>query len=73
MKVADDPEGLLSTETIARRGAILYKSAMKGYEELKAEKPDAMRPYSLSEARFRSRAALRRLRILWQLPAGRIP
>ena len=44
MKVADDPEGLLSTETIARRGAILYKSAMKGYEELKAEKPDAMRP-----------------------------
>ena len=44
MKVADDPEGLLSTEVIARRGAILYKSAMKGYEELKAEKPDAMRP-----------------------------
>lgn len=44
MKVADDPEGLLSTETIARRGAILYKATMKGYEELKAEKPDAMRP-----------------------------
>ena len=44
MKVADDPEGLLSTETIARRGAILYKAAMKGYEDLKAEKPDAMRP-----------------------------
>ena len=44
MKVADDPEGLLSTETIARRGAILYKAAMKGYEELKAEKPDAIRP-----------------------------
>ena len=44
MKVADDPAGLLSTETIARRGAILYKSAMKGYEELKAEKPDAIRP-----------------------------
>lgn len=44
MKVADDPEGLLSTETIARRGAILYKSTMKGYEELKAEKPDAIRP-----------------------------
>ena len=44
MKVADDPEGLLSTEVIARRGAILYKSAMKGYEELKAEKPEAMRP-----------------------------
>ena len=44
MKVADDPEGLLSTETIARRGALLYKSAMKGYEELSAEKPDALRP-----------------------------
>ncbi|MDD3253362.1 MAG: class II D-tagatose-bisphosphate aldolase, non-catalytic subunit [Lachnospiraceae bacterium] len=44
MKVADDPEGLLSTETIARRGAELYKAAMKGYEELKAEKPEAMRP-----------------------------
>lgn len=44
MKVADDPEGLLSTETIARRGATLYKAAMKGYADLKAEKPDAMRP-----------------------------
>lgn len=44
MKVADDSEGLLSTETIARRGAILYQAAMKGYEELKAEKPEAMRP-----------------------------
>jgi D-tagatose-1,6-bisphosphate aldolase subunit GatZ/KbaZ len=44
MKVADDPEGLLSTEVIARRGAMLYKAAMKGYEELKAEKPDAIRP-----------------------------
>ncbi|MBR3769555.1 MAG: class II D-tagatose-bisphosphate aldolase, non-catalytic subunit, partial [Lachnospiraceae bacterium] len=44
MKVADDPEGLLSTETIARRGAILYKAAIKGYEELKAVKPEAIRP-----------------------------
>lgn len=44
MKVADDAEGLLSTEVIARRGATLYKAAMKGYEELKAEKADAMRP-----------------------------
>lgn len=44
MKVADDPEGLLSTETIARRGAELYKASMKGYHELKAEKPDAIRP-----------------------------
>ncbi len=35
MKVADDPEGLLQTEVIARRGAKLYKAAMKGYEELK--------------------------------------
>ncbi len=44
MKVADDAEGLLSTEVIARRGATLYKAAIRGYEELKAEKPDAMRP-----------------------------
>ncbi len=44
MKVADDPEGLLSTETIARRGARLYKTCMRAYEELKAVKPDAMRP-----------------------------
>lgn len=44
MKVADDPEGLLSTETIACRGAELYKASMKGYEERKAEVPDAMRP-----------------------------
>ena len=44
MKVADDAEGLLSTEVIARRGATLYKAAIKGYEELKAEKPDAIRP-----------------------------
>ena len=33
MKVADDAEGLLSTEVIARRGATLYKAAIKGYEE----------------------------------------
>ena len=44
MKVADVAPGLLKTEGIARRGAQLYKAAMKGYEELKAEKPDAMRP-----------------------------
>lgn len=44
MKVADDPEGLLSTETIARRGAELYKASMKGYGERKAQYPDAMRP-----------------------------
>ena len=44
MKVADDAEGLLSTEVIARRGAALYKAAIRGYEELKAEKPEAIRP-----------------------------
>lgn len=44
MKLADDPEGILSTETIARRGALLYKAAIKGYEELKTVKPQALRP-----------------------------
>lgn len=44
MKVADDGEGALSTEIIARRGAKLYKAAMKGYEDLKSEKADAIRP-----------------------------
>ena len=28
MKVADDPEGLLQTEVIARRGAKLYKACL---------------------------------------------
>lgn len=44
MKVADDPTGLLSTETIARRGATLYKAAIRGYEELLHEKPQSLRP-----------------------------
>lgn len=44
MKVADDPDGLLSTGTIARRGIILYRAAMKGYRELQEEKPQAIRP-----------------------------
>lgn len=44
MKVADDPEGLLSTETIARRGVQLYKVCMKAYAELLEERPDAVRP-----------------------------
>lgn len=44
MKVADDPEGMLSTEVIALRGVELYKAAIKGYEELKSEKTDAVRP-----------------------------
>lgn len=44
MKVADDPEGVLSTETIARRGVELYKVCMEAYQELLKKKPDAMRP-----------------------------
>lgn len=44
MKVADDPEGLLSTETIARRGVRLYQVCMNAYEELLKTRPDAMRP-----------------------------
>ena len=44
MKVADDPERPLSTETVARRGARLYKACMRAYGELLKTKPDAMRP-----------------------------
>lgn len=44
MKVADDPDGLLSTETIAHRGVRLYQVCMNAYEELLKTKPDAMRP-----------------------------
>ena len=44
MKLKDDPEGPLSTETVARRGVRLYQICMKAYEERRAEKPDAMRP-----------------------------
>ena len=44
MKVADDPEGLLTTETIARRGVRLYQVCMKAYDDLLKEKPDAVRP-----------------------------
>lgn len=44
MKVADDPEGPLSTETVARRGVQLYQVCMKAYEELLKTKPEAMRP-----------------------------
>ncbi|MCD8015725.1 MAG: class II D-tagatose-bisphosphate aldolase, non-catalytic subunit [Lachnospiraceae bacterium] len=44
MKLADDPEGPLATETVARRGVQLYKTCMSAYKELKKEKPDAMRP-----------------------------
>lgn len=44
MKVADDPDGALSTETVARRGVRLYQVCMKAYEDLKKIKPDAMKP-----------------------------
>lgn len=44
MKLADDPEGPLSTETIARRGVRLYKVCMKAYEELLSKNSKAMRP-----------------------------
>lgn len=44
MKVADDPEGLLSTQTIARRGVQLYKVCMRAYADLLKERPDALRP-----------------------------
>ncbi len=44
MKVADDPEGPLATETVARRGKELYDVAMKAYAELLQEVPDAPRP-----------------------------
>lgn len=44
MKLQDDPEGALSTKTVARRGAFLYKAAMRGYQEHLAEAPASMRP-----------------------------
>ena len=44
MKVADDPEGPLATETVARRGKELYDVAIKAYAELLQEVPDAPRP-----------------------------
>jgi len=44
MKLADDPEGPLATEVVARRGIRLYRACMRAYEALKAERPDAMRP-----------------------------
>lgn len=44
MKLADDPQGMLSTETIAKRGVRLYQVSMNAYEELRRSKPDAMRP-----------------------------
>lgn len=69
MKVADDAPGLLKTEVIARRGAQLYKAAMKGYEELKAEKPDAMRPVFVIGSEVPIPGVPRRPRIRWLSPA----
>ena len=44
MKVADDPEGILATEVIARRGIRLYKACMEAWEQLRQSKPGAPRP-----------------------------
>lgn len=44
MKLADDPQGALSTETVAKRGVRLYQVCMNAYKELCRSKPDAMRP-----------------------------
>ncbi len=44
MKVADDPEGLLSIRTIARRGARLYRVCMEAFEQLRSVRPEAPRP-----------------------------
>lgn len=45
MRVADDSrDEMLSDETIARRGAILYKACEEAYQELLAENPDEVRP-----------------------------
>lgn len=45
MKLGDDSVSEpLATEVIARRGVELYKVCIEAYEELKKNKPDAMRP-----------------------------
>lgn len=44
MKLADDPEGPLSVHTVAQRGAVLYREAMRGYSDLLEETPHAVRP-----------------------------
>lgn len=44
MKVADDPEGALSTMTVAQRGVRLYQACMRAYDELLKTRPDAVRP-----------------------------
>jgi D-tagatose-1,6-bisphosphate aldolase subunit GatZ/KbaZ len=43
--VADDPtDQMLSDETIARRGAILYEACEEAYQELLKKNPDEVRP-----------------------------
>lgn len=44
MKLHHDPEGPLSVHTVARRGAVLYREAMRGYSDLLEENPQAVRP-----------------------------
>lgn len=45
MKLADDSgEEKLATEVIAQRGAVLYRACDEAFEELAAEKPEAVRP-----------------------------
>lgn len=45
MRVADDPtDEMLSDETIARRGAILYEACEEAYQELLKKNPKEVRP-----------------------------
>lgn len=45
MRVADDPtDRILSDETIARRGAILYKACEEAYQDLLKVNPEEVRP-----------------------------
>ena len=45
MRLADDPKDQpLSDDTVARRGAILYKACEEAYQELLADNPDEQRP-----------------------------
>ena len=45
MRVADDPKDeVLSDETIARRGAILYEACEEAYQELLQANPNELRP-----------------------------
>lgn len=44
MKLSSDPEGPLPVHTVARRGAVLYREAMRGYSHLLEEDPQAVQP-----------------------------